>query len=75
LSSGIWAEFQMKFIVEVIRAVEDGRTEVLHRVTAEEISPKRVKVKADRLIAVWRGRGATSARVLNARGEELYKTS
>jgi hypothetical protein len=62
----------MKFTIEVVRADEAGRVEVLHRSTADEISPKRVKVRADQLLGFWRNRGATSARVLNARGEELY---
>jgi hypothetical protein len=62
----------MKFIIEVVRAAEGGRTEVLHRVTADEISPQRTKVRADQLLSFWRSRGATSARVLNAQGEELY---
>ena len=62
----------MKFTVEVVRASEHGQTEILHRVAADEISPKRMKVRAEQLLTVWRGRGATSARVLNARGEELY---
>jgi hypothetical protein len=62
----------MKFIIEVVRADDRGRTEILHRVAADEISPKWVKVRADQLLTFWRGRGATSARVLNVRGEELY---
>jgi hypothetical protein len=62
----------MKFTVEVVRASEHGRTEILYRIAADEISPKRMKVRAEQLLTVWRGRGATSARVLNARGEELY---
>jgi hypothetical protein len=62
----------MKFIIEVVRAGGGGHAEVLHRATADEISPKRVKVKADLLLDFWRGRGATLARVLNGRGEELY---
>jgi hypothetical protein len=64
----------MKFIIEVVRTGEHGRTEVLHRVEADEISPKWVKVRADQLVTFWRGRGATMARVLNVRGEELYVT-
>jgi streptomycin 6-kinase len=62
----------VRFIIEVVRAGDGDRTEVLHRLTADEISPKRVKVRAEQLFQFWRGRGATSARVLNARGEELY---
>jgi hypothetical protein len=65
----------MKFIIEVVRSGDHREAEVLHRVAAEEISPKRVKVRADQLLTFWRGRGATSARVLNGRGEELYITS
>jgi hypothetical protein len=62
----------MRFIIEVVRAGGDGRVEVLHRFTADEISPKRIKVTADQLLNFWRKRGATSVKVLNARGEELY---
>jgi hypothetical protein len=62
----------MKFIIEVVRADKGGRVEVLHRFTAHEINPKRIKVRADQLLNFWRNRGASSARVLNARGEELY---
>jgi hypothetical protein len=66
------ADSSMKFRIEVVRAGEGGRVEVLHRFTADEISPKRIKVRADQLLKFWRNRGATSARVLNPRGEELY---
>jgi hypothetical protein len=62
----------MKFVIEVVRTLEDGRAKVLHRFTADEINPKKIKVRADQLLSFWRNRGATSARVLNARGEELY---
>lgn len=62
----------MKFTIEVSRSGAGGPDEVLHRVTADEISPKRIKVRAEQLFQFWRGRGATSARVLNASGEELY---
>jgi hypothetical protein len=65
----------MKFTIEVVRAVEGGRGEVLHRASMDEISPKWVKVKADQLLKVWRSRGALSVRVLNVRGEELYVSS
>ena len=62
----------MKFTIEVVRTYEAGRGDVLHRVSVDEISPRRVKVKADQLLSVWRSRGASFARVLNPRGEELY---
>ena len=62
----------MKFSIEVVRAGGGGRDEVLCRVVADEISPKRVKVRADQLFIFWRNRGATSVRVLNAQGQELY---
>jgi streptomycin 6-kinase len=72
LSGRTRADFSMKFVVEVVRTGESGRAEILHRVEADEISPKWVKVRADQLLTFWRGRGATAARVLNVRGEELY---
>jgi len=62
----------MKFTIEVVRADERGRSDVLHRVSVDEISPKRVKVKADQLLRFWRNRGALSVRVLNPRAEEVY---
>ncbi|MFY9695024.1 MAG: hypothetical protein WA776_22320 [Xanthobacteraceae bacterium] len=62
----------MKFTIEVVRAVEGGAQDVLHRATIDEISPRRAKTKADLLRSVWLGRGATVVRVLNPRGEELY---
>lgn len=65
----------MKFTIEVVRADQAGRGDVMHRVSVDEISPKRVKVKADQLLRVWRNRGAFSVRVLNPRGEELYVSS
>ncbi|HUI14301.1 MAG TPA: hypothetical protein VL048_12630, partial [Xanthobacteraceae bacterium] len=37
----------MKFTTDVVRAGEGGRPDVLHRTTVEEISPRRVKTKAD----------------------------
>lgn len=62
----------MKFTIEVVRSVENRREEVLHRSTIDEISPRRAKAKANQLVRVWNGRGATLARVLNHHGEELY---
>jgi hypothetical protein len=74
-SSKQGAIFFMKFTIEVVRTDEGGRGDVLHRVSVDEISPKRVKVKADQLLRVWRNRGGSSARVLNPLGEELYVSS
>jgi hypothetical protein len=64
----------MKFTIEIVQAVAGGREDVLHRTTVDEISPKRAKAKADRLLHGWRRRGASAARILNHRGEELYRT-
>lgn len=63
----------MKFTIEVVRA-EAGDQQVLHRTAVDEISPRRAKTKADQLHGAWSGRGATAVRVLNPRGEELYRT-
>lgn len=65
----------MKFTVEVVRTGDRGCENVLHRVTVEEISPRRAKTKADQLLGTWRQRGASAARVLNPRGEELYRST
>ncbi|MGB7037568.1 MAG: hypothetical protein WBD71_18825 [Xanthobacteraceae bacterium] len=62
----------MKFTIEVVRAGESGRGEILHRTAVDEISPRRAKAKADQLWSAWRNRGASAVRVLNPRGEELY---
>ena len=50
----------MKFVIEVVRTRDDGRVKVLHRFTADEINPKRIKVRADQLLNLWRNRGAAS---------------
>jgi hypothetical protein len=65
----------MLFTIEVLRSGEGGSEDVLHRVKVDEISPKRAKTKADLLLTTWRGRGATSTRILNPRGEKLYEKS
>jgi hypothetical protein len=65
----------MKFTIEVVRAAEGGSPQVLHRTAVDEISPRRAKTKADQLRSAWRGRGATAVRVLNPRGEELYRAT
>jgi hypothetical protein len=65
----------MKFMIEVVRPIEGGRDQILHRASVDEISPRRAKTKADQLINVWRNRGASFVRVLNHRGEELYIAS
>jgi hypothetical protein len=65
----------MRFTIEVVRVGEGGREEVLHRVTVDEINPKRVKVKSEQLLSFWRSRGASSTRVFNPRGEKLYVSS
>lgn len=62
----------MKFTIEVVRIAEDEREKVLHRSWVDEISPRRAKTKADQLVKIWNSRGATSVRVLNHLGEELY---
>jgi hypothetical protein len=62
----------MKFVIEVVRVDERGRDQVLHRSTADEISPRRAKTKAGQLIKTWSNRGASAVRVLNHRGEELF---
>lgn len=62
----------MKFTIEVVRAAEGGREQVLHRSTVDEISPRRAKAKADQLVKIWGSRGPASVRVLNHHGEELY---
>jgi hypothetical protein len=65
----------MKFVIEVVRTAEGGREQTLHRSTLDEISPRRAKTKADQLMKAWGSRGASSVRVLNHRGEELYVQS
>lgn len=62
----------MKFTIEVVRIAEDELEKVLYRSSIDEISPRRAKTKADQLVKIWSARGATSVRVLNYLGEELY---
>ena len=64
----------MKFTIEVVRANEGGREEVMHSVAIDAISPRRAKTKADELVRTWRGRGASAALVFNNRREELYRS-
>jgi hypothetical protein len=59
----------MKFNIEIVR--DDGG--VVHRVSVDEMSPRRAKTKAAALLNSHAGRGATGARVLNDKGQELYK--
>jgi hypothetical protein len=65
----------MKFTIEVVRGLEGGRRQVLHHTTVDEINPKRARTRADQLLNAWRHRGATAARVLNPKGEELYSST
>lgn len=62
----------MKFTIEVLRGAE--HEEVLYRASVDEISPKRAKTKANQLLGIWRGRGASRARVLNHQNEEIYSS-
>jgi hypothetical protein len=62
----------MKFTIEVIRAAEGEREEVLYRSTGDEISPRRAKTKADQLVKIWGKRGGISVRVLNHWARRLY---
>ena len=59
----------MRFTIEIVR--EDG--DVLYRTSVNEISPRRAKTKAGDLLQSYKSRGAIIARILNDRGEELYK--
>jgi hypothetical protein len=59
----------MKFNIEVVR--DDGA--VVYRVTVDEMSPYRAKTKAAALLNLYSGRGTTSPRGSNDKGEELYK--
>jgi hypothetical protein len=62
----------MKFTIEVLLSRGVEREQVLYRASVDEISPKRAKTRADQLLRIWRGRGASRARVLNHQGEEIY---
>lgn len=63
----------MKFGIEVLRSREGAEPEVLRREIADEISPKRALAKAQQLLEIWRHRGADAVRVLNPKGEEIYR--
>lgn len=62
----------MRFHIEIVRQ-SGGRTDVVYRATIDEMSPHRARVKATALLNLYSGRGANSARVFNAKNEELYK--
>ena len=59
----------MKFNIAILR--DDGS--VVYRVSVDEMSPHRAKTKAAALMNLYAGRGATGARVLNDKKQELYK--
>jgi hypothetical protein len=59
----------LKFKIEIVR--DDGS--VVYRVSVDEMSPNRAKTKATALVNLYASRGATGARVLNDKGQELYK--
>jgi len=65
----------MKYTIEILRDAADGREQLLHRATVEEISPRWVKTRAKQLLGGWRHRAASVARVLNRHGEELYRVT
>jgi hypothetical protein len=55
----------------MIRARAGSRAEVLHRATVDELNLKRALARAERMLLIWRRRGATRVRISNHRGEEL----
>lgn len=59
----------MRFNIEIVR--DNG--EVVHRSSVDEVSPHHAKIKAAALVNLYSGRGATGARVLNDKGEEVHK--
>jgi hypothetical protein len=58
----------MRFSIEIIR--NDG--EVVYRGAVDEMSSNHAKTKAAALVNLYAGRGATGARVLNEKGQELH---
>ena len=61
----------VKFSVEMIRAQEGSRAEVLHRATVDELNLRRALARTERMLQIWRRRGATRVRISNHRGQEL----
>ena len=63
----------MKFTIEIYGANDDGLESLLNRTTVSAIAPLGARKDAHRLLAEWKRRGATTARVLNAKGDTIYK--
>jgi hypothetical protein len=59
----------MKFNIEIVR--DDGS--VVYGASVDEMNPQRARTKAAALVKLYAGRGATGARVLNDKKQELYK--
>lgn len=62
----------MRFTIEICATGKDGAETVLHRTIVSAINPVGARKETHRLLAVWKRRRATSARVLNGHGERLY---
>ena len=63
----------MKFTIEIYGANDDGLESLLNRTTVSAIAPLGARKDAHRLLAEWKRRGATTAHVLNAKGDTIYK--
>jgi hypothetical protein len=59
----------MDFVVEVV----DRREAVITHTTLSVFSPEWARECAECLLAAYRRRGGVAARILNHRGEELYR--
>jgi hypothetical protein len=61
----------VRFTIEIV-SKDAEHSRVLYRTTIEAIGPKGALSTATTLLAAWRRRGATGARVLNRAGEQIY---
>lgn len=64
----------MRFTIEIY-ATSDSSGPVIHRESVSSISPLGARKQAQRSFAEWEKRGAKSFRLVNVRGETLYKSN
>jgi hypothetical protein len=64
----------MKFTIQIVQILDAGER-VLLETTMEAISPKWAKGTAGTQFSAYEARGATGFKILNPRGEEVYRWS
>ena len=67
------AEVPLKYTVKIYETAPDGSELLLHRTMVSALTPLVARKHARFLLAAWRHRGATHAKILNDRAEPIYK--